>query len=480
MAAPLNDSPSGFDRFGLHPHILRGVVAAGFESPRPIQAGALPAAMSGRDVLGLAQTGTGKTAAFALPLLDRFVRGRGKGPRALILAPTRELATQIDAEIRTLARFTKLRVVSIYGGVPVRGQAAALRRGAEIVVGCPGRVLDLVGQRLLKLDAIETLVLDEADHMFDMGFLPDLRRILAALPEERQNLLFSATMPTEIRRLADDLLQDPKLVELTRSGPAETIEHTIVPVKEEAKRDLLETLLEDDDCSSAIVFTRTKHRARRLAQQLDRAGFRAVALQGNMSQAQRDRAMAGFRKQRFDVLVATDIAARGIDVRGVSHVINYDVPNTPEAYTHRIGRTGRSEQAGQALTFATRADAGWLRATERMLGEPIRREVIEGFEGERIDTRPPKPRGGRPNGARKPGGSRQKPGASRNASRRKPGTKAKKEGGDDGRPSRRPRRGPCRPGLGVDRPRPQPALPGRFRRAITTSASSLGVSDSVS
>ncbi len=386
MATSQTKTSSGFDRFNFNSSILRAVNAAGFLEPRPIQAKTIPAALDGRDILGLAQTGTGKTAAFALPLLHRFVSERRRGPRALILAPTRELATQIDAEIRTLARFTKLRVVTIFGGVSAGGQIRALRQHPEIVVGCPGRILDLLGQGELHLDRVESVVLDEADHMFDMGFLPDLRRILAALPPKRQNLLFSATMPAEIRTLANSLLQDPKVVELSQSGPAETIDHALVPIREDRKQDLLKHLLAEDGCESAIVFTRTKHRARRLAQQLDRCGTRAVGLQGNMSQAQRDRAMQGFRKRRFDVLVATDIAARGIDVEGVSHVINYDVPNTPEAYTHRIGRTGRAEREGRALTFVTRDDVAWLRATERKLGKPITRRTVGDFEVETIDT----------------------------------------------------------------------------------------------
>jgi ATP-dependent RNA helicase RhlE len=316
--------------------------------------------------------------------------------------PTRELATQIGAEILTLARFTQIRVVTVYGGVSAHGQIRALRRNPEIIVGCPGRILDLVGRGALRLGQVESLVLDEADHMFDMGFLPDLRRILAELPPKRQNLLFSATMPSEIRKLADGLLRDPHVAQLSRSGPAETIDHALVPVREDLKRELLERILAEDSCESAIVFTRTKHRARRLAQQLDQAGHRAVGLQGNMSQSQRDRAMQGFRKRRFDVLVATDIAARGIDVQGVSHVINFDVPNTPDAYTHRIGRTGRAELEGRALTFVTRADIGWLRATERKLGSKIPRRTVEGFEAEPIesgDRRGPSRRTGRRSGA---------------------------------------------------------------------------------
>ncbi len=342
MALSLTDSATGFDRFGLDSGILRGVRAAGFLEPRPIQVETIPEVLAGRDVLGLAQTGTGKTAAFALPLLHRLTRERPRGPRVLVLAPTRELATQIAGEFRTLARFTELQVVTIYGGVSAHGQIKALRRNPAIVVGCPGRVLDLIGRSVLHLGGIESVVIDEADHMFDMGFLPDLRRILATLPSNRQNLLFSATMPKEIRTLADKLLRDPHVVELGRSGPAETIDHFLVAIREDRKRDLLERILAADDCESAIVFTRTKHRARRLAKQLDSAGHRAVGLQGNMSQSQRDRAMQGFRKGRYDVLVATDIAARGIDVQGVSHVINFDVPGTPDAYTHRIGRTGRA------------------------------------------------------------------------------------------------------------------------------------------
>ena len=380
MSVSKSIASTGFDRFGLHEALVRGIRAAGFENPWPIQLETIPAGQDGRDVLGLAQTGTGKTAAFALPLLNRLLEVRRKGPRALVLAPTRELATQIAAEMRTLSRFTHLKLVTVYGGVSMRSQVGALRERPEIVVGCPGRVLDLLQQRVLRLGEVETLVLDEADHMFDMGFLPDVRRILAALPARRQNLLFSATMPREIRRLADDLLTDPHVVELAGSAPAATIDHALVLVEERRKRALLEHVLTRDDCDSAIVFTRTKHRARRLAEQLGKAGHRAVGLQGNLSQAQRDRAMRGFRSRRYDILVATDIAARGIDVSDVSHVINFDVPSTPEAYTHRIGRTGRAEREGVACTFVTSSDRSWLRATERMIGAPISRRRIEGFE----------------------------------------------------------------------------------------------------
>jgi ATP-dependent RNA helicase RhlE len=247
-------------------------------------------------------------------------------------------------------------------------------------------VLDLVQQRALRLSNIEILVLDEADHMFDLGFLPDLRRILAALPSRRQNLLFSATMPRSIRQLADDVLRDPHVVELSGLAPAETIDHALYAVSESGKHELLERLLAEESCESAIVFTRTKHRARRLAQRLEKTGHRTIALQGNMSQSQRDRAMKGFRSRRYDVLVATDIAARGIDVCSVSHVINFDVPNTPLAYTHRIGRTGRSEREGVARTFVTGEDRAWLRDTERMLGAAIPRLQAHGIPSESLDT----------------------------------------------------------------------------------------------
>jgi len=371
---------NGFDRFGLHEALVRGIRAAGFETPRTIQLETIPAGLDGRDVLGLAQTGTGKTAAFALPMLDRLLAARRKGPRALVLAPTRELATQIAEEIRTLAKFTQMKVVTIYGGVSMGGQLSALRAGPEIIVGCPGRVLDLLQQGVLRLFQVETLVLDEADHMFDMGFLPDIQRILKALPVRRQNLMFAATMPKEIRRLADDLLKDPKVAELADNAPAATIDHGLYLVAERRKHALLEHMLNRDDCESAIVFIRTKHRARRLAQQLSKAGHRAIGLQGNLSQPQRDQAMGGFRTRRYNVLVATDIAARGIDVSGVSYVINFDVPNSPEAYIHRIGRTGRAELEGVARTFVTGSDGDWVRATERLIGAPIPRRHVQGFE----------------------------------------------------------------------------------------------------
>jgi len=351
--------------------LQRGIRAAGFDKPRPIQAKTIPAVLEGRDVLGLAQTGTGKTAAFALPILEHLGSNSSRAPRALILAPTRELAAQIQAETEVLAQYTPLRCVSVFGGVSASSQIRALRRGVDIVIACPGRLLDLHQQGELDLRRIEVLVLDEADHMFDMGFLPSIKRILAALPQQRQNLLFSATMPREIRGLADRVLHRPHVVELAHSKPVDSVVHARFSVDQKRKEELLRHLLDEEEFSSGIVFLRTKHRAKRLAQKLTRDGHDAVALQGNMSQGQRERAMLGFREGRFKVLVATDIAARGIDVAGVSHVINFDVPNTPDAYTHRIGRTGRAGLNGKAYTFVCHDEADALRAIEKRIGEAI-------------------------------------------------------------------------------------------------------------
>jgi ATP-dependent RNA helicase RhlE len=376
MPHPHTEPANGFAGFQLNSALQRGIAAAGFTEPRPIQTQTIPAALQGRDVLGMAQTGTGKTAAFGLPVLERLLARPGGGPRVLILAPTRELASQISAEIRLLAGGTAIRIATVFGGVSAQPQRAALRARPQILVACPGRLLDLLGQGAVRLDRIKTLILDEADHMFDMGFLPDVRRIVSALPKVRQNLLFAATMPKEIRGLADRLLRNPHVVDLTHSMPALTIEHALYPTKGTEKLGLLRRLIAEDKFTSTIVFTRTKHRARRLAQQLSKLGHQAVALQGNMSQNQRDRAMAGFRKSRFEILVATDIAARGIDVDRVSHVVNFDMPGTPDAYTHRIGRTGRAGCDGKAYTFVTVDDHELVQAVERKMGAPIPRRNI--------------------------------------------------------------------------------------------------------
>ena len=384
MNSPTDVNAAGFGVFNLEPALLNALRKSGYDEPRPIQSEAIPAVIAGRDVLGLAQTGTGKTAAFGLPLLQRLLEKPGPGPRALILAPTRELAIQIDKEIRTLARGTRIRTVTVYGGVSERPQIQTLRKRPEIVVGCPGRFLDLLQRGEVNVKKIDTLILDEADHMFDMGFLPDIRRIISRLPEKRQNLLFAATMPKDLRKLTNQILVDPLVAELAHSKPAETIEHALYPVQQTRKLALLQHLLKLPSCFSSIVFTRTKHRANRLARQLKNSGLNAIAIQGNMTQGARDRAMKGFRDCRFDVLVATDIVARGIDVDQVSHVINYDVPDTVEAYTHRIGRTGRSEREGRAYTFVTENDLLAIEDIERKLGLSIERLTIEGFEGLKI------------------------------------------------------------------------------------------------
>ena len=374
--------PTNFESLALAPSLARGVAEAGFVTPRPIQAMTIPAAREGRDVLGLAQTGTGKTAAFALPILERLLLPRAGGrrmTRALVLAPTRELAMQIESDIRMLAAFMRVSTACVYGGVGAAPQIQRLRKRPDILIACPGRFLDLYDRGEIDVSGVETLVLDEADHMFDSGFLPDVKRIIDALPDRRQNLMFSATMPDPIRRLADRILDHPHVAEIEHERSAATIEHAFFQVGHDRKTDLLKHLLEQDDCSSAIVFTRTKHRARRLAMQLSRLGHEAVALQGNMSQAQRDRAMNGFRSQRFEVLVATDIAARGIDVASVSHVINYDVPNTADAYTHRVGRTGRAERSGKAYTFISADDGEQVRAIEKRHGSSIRGLEVGGL-----------------------------------------------------------------------------------------------------
>ncbi len=373
-------SKGAFATFGLCKNLLRAIAEAGFTEPRPIQAKAISQVLKGRDVLGLAQTGTGKTAAFALPIIERLLAGRGQNPRALILAPTRELAIQIHSEILMLAKYTNIRAITIFGGVNASPQIRELRKRPDIIVACPGRLLDLMGSRDVNLDGIEVLVLDEADHMLDMGFIPDIKRIVARMPKDRQNLLFSATMPREIRSLTSGMLRDPHVVELAHAAPLETIAHALYPVDHPDKTALLKHILKNDNFTSAIVFLRTKHRARRLAEVLSKTGINAIALQGNMSQAQRQRAMQGFRDGRYEVLVATDIAARGIDVPNVSHVINFDLPNTPEAYTHRIGRTGRSEQNGKACTFVTREDFPGIKAIEKKLAMDIPRIKIRDFE----------------------------------------------------------------------------------------------------
>ena len=368
-----------FDAFGLHPKVAAGVRASGFTVPTPIQREAIPHALAGRDLLGLAQTGTGKTAAFALPILHKLLDGPRGRVRALVLAPTRELAEQIHQAFRTMGKDTGLRSATVYGGVGMQPQIKNLKGRAEIVVACPGRLLDHCGRGSADLTGVEILVLDEADQMFDMGFAlhpPDLRR----LPAKRQTMLFSATMPGDIRGLAHEILRDPAQVQVSHDVPLETVAHALFPIREHLKGELLLELLRRAGSGSVLVFTRTKHRAKRLGQRLKEAGISASSLQGNLSQNQRKAAMDGFRDGSYQVLVATDIAARGIDVSQVTHVINFDVPVTPEAYTHRIGRTGRAARTGDAFTLTTDQDGGLIQAIERHMKRRIDRRRIEGFD----------------------------------------------------------------------------------------------------
>jgi len=369
-----------FSSFSFHPQINVGISEAGYSTPTPIQVHTIPPILEGRDVMGLAQTGTGKTAAFVLPILQHLLEGpRGK-LRVLILSPTRELAEQTHTNIGILGRQTGLHSLSIYGGVSALPQIKRLRSGAEIAVACPGRLLDLMDQKAVNLSRIEILVIDEADRMFDMGFLPDIRRILAALPKQRQTLLFSATMPTEVRALANELLNHPVNVDLGVSHPVESIGHAVYPVDQTRKAEMLLELLRKSGSGQILVFTRTKHRAKKLADQLIKAGLPATSLQGNLSQNRRQEAMDNFRTGRVKVLVATDIAARGIDVSQISHVINFDMPDTADAYTHRIGRTGRMSRQGTALTLVTQDDLPMVRTIERLLGRSLEKRKLAGFD----------------------------------------------------------------------------------------------------
>ncbi len=375
-----------FDSFDFAPSIKAGIDASGYVEPTPIQAQAIAPVLSGRDVMGLAQTGTGKTAAFALPILQRLHQGPRRQVRALVVAPTRELAEQINDSFVKLGANTGLRSMTVYGGVGMNPQIEKLRMGVDIVVACPGRLLDHLAQTTIDLSRLEVLVLDEADQMFDMGFLPDVRRILKQVPSKRQTLLFSATMPADIEKLAGEALHNPVTVQINRTAPAETVAHALYPVEQHLKTKLLLELLAKTDTGSVLIFTRTKHRARRIGEQVEKAGYRAASLQGNLSQNRRQAALDGFRDGTFQILVATDIAARGIDVAGVSHVINYDIPDTTDAYIHRIGRTGRMSAAdnavhnGDAFTFVTLEDAPMVRAIERAVGYAIERRTVPGFD----------------------------------------------------------------------------------------------------
>ncbi len=368
-----------FKKFNFHGKILAGVEALGYTEPTPIQMQSIPPILAGNDVMGLAQTGTGKTAAFVLPLLQRLMQGPRRKIRALIIAPTRELTEQTHKVIGQLGRRTGLRSLSVYGGVSMRPQITSLNRGVDIVSACPGRLLDHIQRKTIDVSRIDVLVLDEADHMFDMGFLPDIKKIISYLPSQRQTLLFSATMPKDIKALADKVLTDPVRVQIDHTAPVASVAHAFYPVETDRKTDLLKNILDNNETGPVLVFTRTKMRAKRVAQQLDRFGYDATALHGNLSQNNRQKALDGFGCGRYKILVATDVAARGIDIHRVSHVINYDMPDTVDAYTHRIGRTGRASETGDAFTFVTGSDTGPASSIKRVLGKRVKHCVMEGF-----------------------------------------------------------------------------------------------------
>jgi ATP-dependent RNA helicase RhlE len=369
----------GFSKFKLDQKILNNINKLGYKIPTSIQEQSILPILANEDVMGLAQTGTGKTAAFAIPILQKLLQGSHSVPRALIIAPTRELAQQIHDAITELCQGTGLSSITLYGGVNINTQIKNLKRGVTIIVACPGRLLDHIEQRTVDLSKLEVLVLDEADQMFDMGFLPSIRKILRHIPKHRQTLLFSATMPAAINELAHEVLHKPVTVRIGHSAPAKTVTQTLFPVAQHLKEALLIQILKKFNFDSVLIFTRTKHRAKKLAQKLVEAGYTATSLQGNLSQNKRQSAMEGFRDGSIQILVATDIASRGIDVLSISHVINYDIPATVEAYTHRIGRTGRAAQTGEAFTLITDEDASQVRSIEKVLGYKLERCKLENF-----------------------------------------------------------------------------------------------------
>jgi len=368
-----------FTKLGLSPTVVQGVKAVGYVDPTPIQLRAIPLILAGQDVIGSAQTGTGKTAAFALPILTKLGH-HSPATRVLVLEPTRELAAQVETAIRDLARFTNLRTTVVFGGVGYGRQLDDLKQGADIVVATPGRLLDHLERGTCRLDRVQHLVLDEADRMLDMGFLPDVKRIIGRCPRERQTMLFGATIPPEIESLIRWAMQNPQTIQIgARRTPAETVKHVIYAVAEDQKSDLLRALLDQVNYDSVIVFCRTKHRADRIAHMLKRDNHAVAVLHSNRTQREREQALRGFREGRYELLVATDIAARGLDIADVSHVINYDVPQHPEDYIHRIGRTGRMEAKGDAFTLMVAEDSKHVAAIERFISQKIARVKLENF-----------------------------------------------------------------------------------------------------
>ncbi len=369
-----------FENLHLNRSIMQGVHDLGYTELTPIQTKAIPPILNGKDVIGLAQTGTGKTAAFALPILQRLINMPGRQVNAAIITPTRELTEQISGSISALGKYTGIKNTALYGGTNINNQINELNRGVEIVVACSGRLIDHLWRGTVDLSNLEILVIDEADRMLDMGFLPDIRKIMQCLLKPRQTLLFSATMPGSIRKLANEILHDPVTVQIGHTAPVKTVSHYLYPVRQHLKTSLLTELLYRIESRSVLVFTRTKHRAERITRHLRDSGFKVASLQGNLSQSRRDAAINDFRSGSVKILVATDIAARGIDILSISHVINYDMPENTDAYIHRIGRTGRLNKNGDALTFVTNEDKVMVNSIERILNSKIERRILDNFD----------------------------------------------------------------------------------------------------
>ena len=406
-----------FSQFGLHADLLRGVKDLGFQRPTPIQSDAIPPAMAGRDLLACAMTGSGKTVAFLLPILHKLIAKHRGTTRALVLTPTRELAAQILSDLEAVATHTPISAASVFGGVGMGPQEHAFKSGVDVIVGTPGRLLDHFRYPYARLTGLEFLVLDEADRMLDMGFLPDIRRILRHIPRKRQTLFFSATMPPAIAELAREMLHQPSTINLERqSAPATGITHAVYPVPQHLKPTLLLALVRSREISDALVFTRTKHRANRLQRYLADQNVRVERIHGNRSQNQRTEALAGFKSGKYQVLVATDIAARGIDVTALGHVINFDVPHVAEDYIHRVGRTARAERTGSAFTFVSPDEESDLRGIEKAVGRRLPRVTLPDFDYAAAAAPPPPQshaRAQRPHQNRRPGGQRHSGGHAR-------------------------------------------------------------------
>lgn len=413
-----------FKMMGLADPLVRGILATGYTAPTEIQSQAIPAILDGKDIVGCAQTGTGKTAAFVLPILNLLEtvpdKGKKKKTRALVVTPTRELAVQIEEAIRGYGRFMKLKTIAVYGGTKIEQQIKFIRRGVEIIVATPGRLLDHIQRRTVNLSAVDILVLDEADRMFDMGFVEDIRKIIKEIPEKRQTLLFSATMPAAIKKLTESIQRSPLMIQIGQQhNPIETITQHIFPVPQAQKMELLLHLIDSEAMSSVLVFSRTKRGADRICKRLTKGGVEAVAIHSDRTQRQRLKALEGFKRGKYQVMVATDVAARGINVEGISHVINFDVPGYAEDYVHRIGRTGRATATGDAMTFVSQQEVLNLRKIERFIERKFKPEIVEGFAYTHRVSLTPTPKS-------KTDGKRSKPGSSQ---RRRDKAKPNRQGG---------------------------------------------------